>query len=102
MGPSVAEVKGADESKLANGEDANKGKENHVESDNNVSSKEDVGGCCQGVNGVSCCRAENATEKSKISKSWPVLKERDILIAVGVLGAVAAVTVAYKLYRRSG
>jgi len=106
MGPSTAEVNGVDDQKLANGVDTNKGKENGIKSDDLIS--KDVGGCCQGVNGVSCCRIEQSngveatTEKSKISRNRPVLKERDILIGVGVLGAVAAVAVAYKIYRRSG
>ncbi|KAK7339591.1 hypothetical protein VNO77_20269 [Canavalia gladiata] len=116
MGPSIAEVKGANDQKLANanGEDSSKGKENHVESDN-LSSKENVAGCCQGVNGVSCCRSANLEQNngiaetearkkqgSKISCNWPVLQQRDILTAVGVLGAAAVVAVAYKLYRRAG
>lgn len=106
MGPSVAEVNGVDDQKLANGEDTNKGKENGIKSDDLIS--KDVGGCCQGVNGVSCCRIEQSngiegsTEKSKISSNWSGLKERDILIGVGVLGAVAAVAVAFKIYKRSG
>ncbi|KAK7293437.1 hypothetical protein RJT34_16302 [Clitoria ternatea] len=108
MGPSVVDGKGADDQKLANGKDTSKGKKNHVESDK-LSSNETVG-CCQGVNGVSCCRTASAEQNeeipkqqgSKISCSWSVLQQRDILTAVGVLGAVAVVAVAYKLYRRSG
>ncbi|TKY63202.1 Altered inheritance of mitochondria protein 32 [Spatholobus suberectus] len=115
MGPSVAEVKGADDQKVANGEDTSKGKNNQVESDN-LSSKENVAGCCQGVNGVSCCRSAsleqtNGIEEtpeahkkqgSKVSCNWPALQQRDIFTAVGVLGAVAVIAVAYKLYRRAG
>ncbi|XP_020207129.1 altered inheritance of mitochondria protein 32 [Cajanus cajan] len=102
MGPSVAEVKGADDQKVANGED--------------TASKENVGGCCQGVNGVSCCRSASVEKNNeieetpeahkkqgrKICSNWPVLQQRDILAAVGVVGAVAVVAVAYKLYRRAG
>ncbi|XP_061343843.1 altered inheritance of mitochondria protein 32-like [Gastrolobium bilobum] len=115
MGPYIVEVNEAYNQKLANGEDTSEGKKHHIESDN-LSIKENVAGCCQGVNGVSCCRTasleqnngiEETTQAhkkqgSKISWNWPVLQEHDILTAVGVLGAVAAVTVAYKLYRRSG
>lgn len=114
MGTSVAEDKGADDQKVANGEDTSKGKTNHVESDN-LSNKENMGGCCQGVNGVSCCRSASVEQNneieetpeaqkkgSKICSNWPQLQQRDILTAVGVLGAVAVVAVVYKLYRRAG
>lgn len=113
MGP--AEVKGADDQKATNGEDTSNAKNNHIESDN-LSSKENVGGCCQGINGVSCCRSAsveqtNSVEETpeaqkkkgnKICSYWPELQQRDILTAVGVVGAVAVVAVAYKHYRRSG
>ncbi|KAL9323266.1 hypothetical protein ACSQ67_008123 [Phaseolus vulgaris] len=101
MGPPVAEVKVADDHKLANGDYNN----------------ENVGGCCQGVNGVSCCRSPSfeqnkqdihnkSAEASKrqgsnISCSWPSLQKRDILTASAILGALAAVAVAYRFYRRS-
>lgn len=115
MGPPVAEVKGADDQKLANGDDAGNAKKNQVESVN-LSNNENVAACCQGVNGASCCMSasleqtkgiEETTEAhkkqcSKISWNWPVLQERQILTAAGVLGALAAVAVAYRFYRRSG
>ncbi|KAK7395793.1 hypothetical protein VNO78_16363 [Psophocarpus tetragonolobus] len=115
MGPAVAEEKGADDQKVANREDISEGKSNHVESDN-LSSKENLGGCCQGVNGVSCCRSASVEQNneieetpeaikkkgSKVCCNWPVLQQRDILTAVGMIGAVAVVVVAYKLYRRAG
>ncbi|KAL2320169.1 hypothetical protein Fmac_029138 [Flemingia macrophylla] len=102
MGPPVAEVKGEDDQKVANGED--------------TTSKENALGCCQGVNGVSCCRSASVEQNNgigeapeahkrrgiKICSNWPVLQQRDILTAVGVVGAVAVVAVAYKLYRRAG
>ncbi|CAJ1793086.1 unnamed protein product [Sphenostylis stenocarpa] len=113
MGQSVAIDKGADDQKVANGEDASKDKNNQIESEN-LRSEENVG-CCQGANGVSCCRSESVernngieekpeeyTKKgSKVCCNWPVLQQRDILTAVGVVGAVAVVAVAYKLYRRA-
>ena len=115
MGPPIAAVKGADDQKLANGDDIGNVKKNNVES-NNLSNNENVVGCCQGVNGVSCCRSANfeqnkgieetteahKKEGSKICWKWPALQERDILTAAGILGALAAVAVAYKFYRRSG
>lgn len=116
MGPPVAELKGADDhQKLADGGDTRKVKKNDVES-NNLSNNENVAGCCQGVNGVSCCRSESFEQNKGIDKtaeahkkqgsqtswSWPVLLERHILTSAGILGALAAVAVAYRFYRRSG
>ncbi|XP_028772357.1 uncharacterized protein LOC114729515 [Neltuma alba] len=106
MGPSVEEVKGTDDHKVPNGELTDKGK------------NENVGGCCQGANGVSCCMNPPSSEKNKAIKetteqahhkrghkssgSWPLFEERNVRIAVGVFGILAAATVAYKIYRRSG
>ena len=102
MGPSVKESEKADDQK-------------HLGS-NNLSNIENVTGCCQGVNSVSCCRnasfeknngvKETAeTHKKYGCKSWSwfeKLDNRDILTGVAVVGAVAATAVAYKFYRRSG
>ncbi|XP_057447401.1 uncharacterized protein LOC130739183 isoform X3 [Lotus japonicus] len=52
MEPPVAEVKGADDQKLANGDITRKAKKNDEESKD-----ENVAGCCQGLSGVSCCRS---------------------------------------------
>ncbi|KAE9588927.1 hypothetical protein Lal_00012531 [Lupinus albus] len=110
MGPSVK----GDDLKVSNGEVTSNGKKDRIGSDN-LSNNENVVSCCQGVNGgVSCCRDasfeqnkgnEETIETQKkqgcrITWNWPALKERDILTAAGVLGAVAVVLVAYKLYRR--
>ncbi|BAU00956.1 hypothetical protein VIGAN_11010000 [Vigna angularis var. angularis] len=107
MGPTVAEIKVADDRKLANGDDNGKA---------SLSNNENVGGCCQGANGVSCCQSasfeqnkdnDNKTgeaykrQRSNISCSWPLLQKRDILTATGILGALAAVAIAYRFYRRS-
>ncbi|CAK8541171.1 unnamed protein product [Lathyrus sativus] len=51
---------------------------------------------CRSACGASCC-----SYKRQNNQNWPTL-ESNVLTVVGVLGAVAAVTVAYKLYRRSG
>ncbi|KEH22139.1 putative thioredoxin-like ferredoxin [Medicago truncatula] len=110
MGPSVPEVKGANDQKLANGNLANGEHANKIEKNiesNSLSREENVTGCCQGVNGVSCCSFPNPAKRDEIKegkscKIRSLLKERDVLTAVGVLGAGAAVAVAYKLYRRSG
>ncbi|XP_061357526.1 altered inheritance of mitochondria protein 32-like [Gastrolobium bilobum] len=115
MGPPIAGVNGTDDKKLANGNDTGKAKKNDVES-NNLSNNENVVGCCQGVNGVSCCRSTSFEQNkeigetteahkkqgSKISWNWPVLQEREILTTAGILGALAAVAVGYGFYRRSG
>lgn len=117
MGSPDAKLKGVSDQKLANGDDTHKSKKNDVE--NNKSNNENVVGCCQGVNGVSCCRSESIEQnkgvngtaeeahkkqgsKISLSCSWPVLQERHILTATGILGALAAVAVAYRFYRRSG
>lgn len=108
MGRSDEKVKGADDQKVPNGEHTNKGK-NHLERDN-LNKNENMGGCCQGANGVSCCmtaNSEKATEASpkqghKSTWNWPVLEDRNVRIGVTVFGAVAAAAVAYKIYRRSG
>ncbi|OIW14428.1 hypothetical protein TanjilG_20874 [Lupinus angustifolius] len=116
MGPSVEEVKGEDDLKVSNGEVTRNGKKDHIENDN-LSNNKNMVSCCQGVNaGVSCCRDASfelnkgneetikAQKKigSKITWNLPALAERDrnVLTAVGVVGAVAVVAVAYKLYRR--
>ncbi|PNY13881.1 altered inheritance of mitochondria protein 32-like, partial [Trifolium pratense] len=111
MGPPVAELKGENDQKLANGDDTHKIKKKNVESSNNLSNNDNVVGCCQGVNGVSCCRSENfeqnkvvdeTAQGSKVCWSWPALQQRDILTATGILGVLAAVAVGYKFCRKSG
>ncbi|XP_020227034.1 uncharacterized protein LOC109808441 [Cajanus cajan] len=101
MGQPVAEIKGVDDYKLANGDDNSKA---------NPSNNENVAGCCQGVNGISCCRSEGIDKTAEAYKKqgsntswyWPILQKRDILTAGGILGALAAVAVAYRVYKRSG
>ncbi|CAN1321948.1 Altered inheritance of mitochondria protein 32, partial [Linum perenne] len=80
-----------------------------------------VNGCCQGVNGVSCCKevvnTEEEVETNKKKSSGNVKKcmmsggkvsewigsvdQSAVLAGIGVVAAVAAVAVAYSLYRRS-
>ncbi|KAL8139485.1 hypothetical protein V2J09_005506 [Rumex salicifolius] len=84
--------------------------------------KENMSGCCQGSNGVSCCRDSspavngeatdakpNGTSDSDGKKDlkslcpWMAkLDQSDVLMAAAVVGAVATVAVAYSFYRRSG
>ncbi|CAI0454937.1 unnamed protein product [Linum tenue] len=74
--------------------------------------------CCQGVNGISCCREVNTepseeTKKetaekkncsvgSKVTDWIQSLDQSDILAGAAVVGAVATIAVAYSIYRRSG
>lgn len=80
----------------------------------------DGASCCQGANGFSCCRNESMVENKGIAangnldsrnatkndahtlmswlKTW---EQSDVLAALAVVGAVASVTVAYSIYRRS-
>ncbi|XP_074301726.1 altered inheritance of mitochondria protein 32-like [Silene latifolia] len=75
--------------------------------------------CCQGTNGVSCCRdgpaingEREVTPKTTIEKSsekqcsvclpgwigkW---EQSDVLVAAGVIGAVATIAVAYTVFKR--
>ncbi|CAL5186275.1 unnamed protein product [Lathyrus oleraceus] len=116
MGPPLDELKGANDQKLANGDDTHKSKKNVELESNNLSNNENVAGCCQGVNGVSCCRSAsfeqnkvvdetveaNKKQGCQVCWSWRVLQQRDILTATGILGALAVVAVGYRFYRRSG
>lgn len=78
-----------------------------------------AGGCCQGVNGFSCCmNASSEVSETKKSEetieprgktgtcrltSWvESWEQRDVLTAAAVVGAVATIAVAYSYYRRSG
>ncbi|OMO69327.1 Sucraseferredoxin-like protein [Corchorus olitorius] len=90
----------------------------HEESTAPPKTNENTGGCCQGVNGVSCCMTASsevserkveekgeANGKTGLGKlkcwadSW---EQRDVLTAAAVIGAVATIAVAYSYYRRSG
>ncbi|KAK6267290.1 hypothetical protein QUC31_018127 [Theobroma cacao] len=107
----------ADEQKLPNRTNADKN-EKHEKS-TAQQTKENVGGCCQGANGFTCCmNASSEVSERKQSEetieehgktgvcrltrwveSW---EQRDVLTAAAVVGAVATVAVAYSYYRRSG
>lgn len=107
----AADEKGgkAEEPKLPNGEHLKKPKKRQVVTVE--ANKENVGGCCQGANGFSCCQdaslennttGENKKERagkfSCLSAKW---EEQNVLTAVAVVGALATVAVAYAYYRRS-
>ncbi|XVF57992.1 hypothetical protein PTKIN_Ptkin07bG0026700 [Pterospermum kingtungense] len=117
MGASTEEGDKTEEQKLPNGEEVKKS-EKHEES-TAQNTKDNVGGCCQGANGFTCCMtASSEVNESKTSEetrevpgktrmckltSWvESWEQRDILTAAAVVGAVATVAVAYSYYRRSG
>ncbi|KAK9117290.1 hypothetical protein Sjap_016237 [Stephania japonica] len=82
---------------------------------------QDAVSCCQGANGVSCCRDGNiesstgSTEKKQtpdhsnlcgsgldgVSAWMGKWEQTDVLAAAAVIGAVASVAVAYSYYKRS-
>lgn len=106
LGASKEEDRKVKEEKLPNGKEAEKSKKHEA---NNTQVKENVGGCCQGANGSSCCREGGVDEKgaqtkapSKFSSWIESLEQRDVLTAAAVVGAVATVAIAYSAYRRSG
>lgn len=117
MGAPTEEGKMAAEQMLPNGKAAKERKKR--EESNSEITQENVGGCCQGSNGFSCCRdgSLGVNEERKLEKninahgkkglgkasSWIAsLEQSDVLAAVAVIGAVATVAVAYSLYKKSG
>ncbi|KAK9705014.1 hypothetical protein RND81_07G027100 [Saponaria officinalis] len=83
---------------------------------NGTEVKETITGCCQGANAVSCCRdgseINGEVEKKTLVKpsekctvclpGWMGKWEQsDVLVAAGVIGAVATVAVAYSVFKRS-
>lgn len=105
MGAKVEEAEKVEEPKLANGTTMSVN-EKQPEEISNGQKAESVGSCCQGVNGFSCCRDDNA-EKQPGKKdvgpcSWMgKWDQRQVLTTVAVVGAVATIAVAYGAYRRA-
>ncbi|KAK9272871.1 hypothetical protein L1049_003250 [Liquidambar formosana] len=64
MGAAGEEGEKGDGQKLLNGRDSKKSKKYHQGSSNQSNKEENVGSCCQGANGVSCCRDGTSEEKS--------------------------------------
>ncbi|XWS44122.1 hypothetical protein CRYUN_Cryun15aG0017600 [Craigia yunnanensis] len=117
MGASTEGSDKTDEQKLPNGKEVKK-YEKHEES-TAQKTKENVGGCCQGADGFTCCMtASSEVSESKKSEetvevrgkaglgkltSWIESWEQcDVLTAAAVVGGVATIAVAYSYYRRSG
>ncbi|XWS32726.1 hypothetical protein CRYUN_Cryun22dG0014700 [Craigia yunnanensis] len=117
MGASTEGGNKTDEQKHPNGKEVKKN-EKHEES-TAQKTNENVGGCCQGANGFTCCMTASS-EVSESKKSEETIEVRgktghgklrswvdswvqcDVLTATAVVGAVATVAVAYSYYRRSG
>ncbi|XP_058188169.1 altered inheritance of mitochondria protein 32-like [Rhododendron vialii] len=113
MGVYVEPAEKAKEQKIPNGKDEEKSKKKHkgekkVQVENGV-----VASCCQGANGVSCCQdgsseaketaeVKGKKELGKCSGWMGKWEQSEVLTAVGVVGAVATIAVAYSFYRRSG
>ncbi|KAK8982844.1 hypothetical protein V6N11_060164 [Hibiscus sabdariffa] len=113
MGASTEGGDKTGEQKLPNGTEV---KKNEKPEESTVEkTRENVGVCCQGANGFSCCMTASSevSETQKIDetevcgkrelcgswvKSW---EQRDVLTAAAVVGAVATVALAYSYYRRS-
>ncbi|XP_019159935.1 PREDICTED: uncharacterized protein LOC109156537 [Ipomoea nil] len=94
-----------DEQKVPNGTNVDN-KENKPRETRTEESKDSFTSCCQGANGISCCRDASAEEvESKKAQGGPLKfgkwEQRDILTAVGVVAAVSVVAVAYGFYKRA-
>ncbi|MCL7029972.1 hypothetical protein MKW94_022860 [Papaver nudicaule] len=79
---------------------------------------QDAGSCCQGPNGVSCCRDEKAEDTTNVKKATAGIKtscqerlsawmngkfeQSEVFAGLAVVSAVAAIAVGYSIYRRSG
>ncbi|XVE67865.1 hypothetical protein DITRI_Ditri09bG0022200 [Diplodiscus trichospermus] len=117
MGASTEGGDKTDDQKLPNGTEV-KQNEKHEES-TAQKTQENVGGCCQGANGFTCCMTANSegSERNKSEETTEVhaktgmgrltswvesWEQRDVLTATAVVGAIATVAVAYSYYRRSG
>ncbi|XP_071702180.1 altered inheritance of mitochondria protein 32-like [Rutidosis leptorrhynchoides] len=103
--PMVKKAQKTAEQALPNGHDYK-----DIEQDTQATSpkeEKENGGCCQGVNGFSCCRDETPeTENEKkeaisildfITKKW---EKHEIYTVSAVVGAVVTVAVAYSFYKR--
>lgn len=120
MGISVEGGQKETDQKLPNGEDI-KSKEIHNDS-GGQNNKENFAGCCQGANGITCCRDGSVEQSSKSEdkklkdnaegsgiqgllgklSSWIGWEQSEVLTAAAVVGAAATVAVVYRYYRRSG
>lgn len=94
-----------DEQKVPNGTYADN-KENKPQETRSEESKGNFMSCCQGANGISCCRDVSAEEVEKKKATGGLLnfgkwEQPGILTAVGVIGAVSVVAIAYGFYKRS-
>lgn len=115
MGAPVEEDNGIQKQKLEDGKEHTNHEEN-PQGSISKEAKEVISTCCQGEagEGFSCCQGGNPVEnlrKKMVGKSSKSVKnssrlvekleQSNVLTAVGVIGAVAAVAVIYGFYRRS-
>lgn len=110
MGAASKEEEKVEEQKIPNGNEAKETEKKQEDISTEVS-KENAGGCCQGVNGFTCCRdgSTDTTEEKKTNKTKELGKfscwmgsyePKEILAGAAVIGVVSIIAFAY--YRRSG
>ncbi|KAL6507299.1 hypothetical protein OROGR_023494 [Orobanche gracilis] len=106
MGAKVKEAEPVEEPKHANETNANINEKQPREIAIQENS-ESMGNCCQGANGFSCCRDENVVKKPidneviGFSRWAEKFDQRHVLTTIAVVGAAAAIAVAYGFYRRA-
>ncbi|KAD3641084.1 hypothetical protein E3N88_30308 [Mikania micrantha] len=107
MGVPVKKAQKALEHSLSNGNDVTIIKPDHQAS-STIEEKENNGGCCQGANGISCCRDEPPrTETDEVNKAiskFNILttkwEKHEVFTAAAIVGAVVTIAVAYSFYKR--
>ena len=106
MGVNYKEAEKVEEPKLSNGTNAinNEKLPQEIVAEETI---ERAGGCCQGANGMSCCREEKVEKKADEKAVGGICgwtgkwEQRHVLTTVAVVGAVATVAIAYGVYRRA-
>ncbi|KVI02447.1 hypothetical protein Ccrd_019247 [Cynara cardunculus var. scolymus] len=112
--PPVVDDNKAVEPTLPNGNDLEVNEiDNRTNGIKEEKEKENVGGCCQGANGFSCCRddekTEIVTETEKevkkpagkldfLTKKW---EQHEVFTTAALVVAIVTVAVAYSFYKRS-
>ncbi|KAL8266399.1 hypothetical protein R6Q59_003743 [Mikania micrantha] len=108
MGVPVKKAQKALEHSLSNGNDVTIIKPDHQAS-STIEEKENNGGCCQGANGISCCRdepprTETDKEVNKAISKFNILttkwEKHEVFTAAAIVGAVVTIAVAYSFYKR--
>ncbi|XP_071710617.1 altered inheritance of mitochondria protein 32-like [Rutidosis leptorrhynchoides] len=103
--PPVETTEKAVEESLPNGNGLEVSEKDDIIS--NIKDQKNTGSCCQGANGISCCRDESSDPKEVkksifkpgfFTKKW---EQHELYTAGAIVGALATVAVAYSLYKRS-